>query len=63
MIRIESECVDCELPCVYNACPYYKVARLYCDECGEEADLWKFDGEELCVCCILQQLEPVEYED
>ena len=62
MIRKERECVGCpdDLGCIYEACPYYMVTRYYCDECGEETDLWYFDGEQLCVDCILKRLEKVE---
>lgn len=65
MIKIENECVGCpgDMDCAYEACPYYKVIRYYCDSCGDEADLWLFDGYELCADCILDQLEKVEFED
>lgn len=65
LIRVESDCVGCpkELGCLYEACPYYRVIRHYCDKCGEEDDLYYFDDEELCPSCIIQQLKPVEYED
>lgn len=65
MIKIERECVGCpdDMGCIYEACPYYKVTRYYCDECGDETDLWYFDGQQLCVDCILKRLEKVEQED
>ena len=63
MIVIENECVDCGYPCIYEACRFYRVVRYYCDLCGEEADLWRFDGHELCAECILKQLEEVTYND
>ena len=64
MIVIGSECCDCDLPCVFAACPYYKVVYYVCDKCGETVDdLYHFDGDQLCQDCILQQLEKVEYED
>lgn len=63
MIVIQNDCVDCGLPCLYKACPYYEAAHYYCDKCDEEGNLYHFDGEQLCVSCILQQLRPVEYED
>ena len=25
MIRVESDCVDCGLPCLYEACPIYET--------------------------------------
>ena len=63
MIRIENECVDCALPCVFSACPYYKVVRFYCDECSDEANLYWFDGKQLCMDCIEKRLEKVEYDE
>lgn len=63
MIVIENDCVDCELPCIYRACPYYEVTRYYCDNCGEEYDLYYYDGEQLCVDCILERLEKVDIDE
>lgn len=63
MVRIENECVGCDWPCIYEACPYWAVARLYCDECEEENQLYWFDGQQLCLDCIEARLERVEYED
>ncbi|MGN0246518.1 MAG: hypothetical protein ACI4DK_11245 [Lachnospiraceae bacterium] len=60
MKTVESDCVDCGLPCLYEACPHYRVTRYLCDECEEEQPLYYFDGRELCGCCILESLEKVE---
>lgn len=60
MKRTESECVDCGLPCKGKSCPYYSVTRYYCDECGEETQLYYYDGKELCIDCIEKTLEKVE---
>lgn len=63
MKRIENECVGCKsmgLPCIGYGCPNRRVTRYYCDKCGEEADLYYFDGEELCIDCIEERLEKVE---
>lgn len=64
MIVASNECVDCGLPCLYTACPYFSVIRYYCDICDTEVeDLWYFNGLECCQDCILKQLEKVELED
>ena len=63
MICIENECVDCGLPCLYESCPNYAVVRFYCDECGEEAELYWFDDQQLCIDCIEQRLSKVKYDD
>ena len=62
MIRLESDCVDCGLPCLYETCPHYQVVVYECDCCGEEVDnLYYFDGQELCIDCIEHRLERVEH--
>lgn len=48
--NIESKCVGCDLPCIHNSCPHYKVEVAYCDSCNSEAD-YEVDGEDLCKDC------------
>lgn len=60
MKKIENECVDCGLPCLGSGCPYRNVTRFYCDECNDEAPLYHYDGQELCIECIKEKLEIVE---
>lgn len=62
MIKIENECVGCppDLGCIGNSCHYLHVRRFYCDKCNcEEEELFWFEDEQLCVDCILEQLEKV----
>lgn len=64
MVKTENECVGCDWPCIYEACPYWAVTRHYCDCCGEEVDvLYYWDYGELCLDCIEARLERVEYDD
>lgn len=64
MIVIESDCVDCGLPCIYEACPYYRVVRYYCDRCGsEEHTLYWWNNEQLCLDCIVNDLEEVYHDN
>lgn len=64
MIKVESDCYDCGLPCLYESCSHYKVTRRYCDECGSEQDvLYWWDGQQLCLDCIEAQLERVDFDD
>ena len=64
MIITENECVDCGLPCLYESCPYWAVTRFYCDECDNEAyPLYWYDNEQLCLDCIEERLERVEYNE
>ena len=63
MIRVENECIGCDWPCIYESCPYWAVARLYCDECEEEKQLYWYDNQQLCLDCIEARLERVEYDD
>lgn len=60
MIVAENDCVDCGLPCLGDSCPYRNVPHYYCDECGEEEQLYEFDGEQLCIDCIIERLKKVE---
>lgn len=53
MIRVEDDCVGCDLPCIGKRCPYSSVKHLYCDYCNREVDtLYVVDGEELCADCV-----------
>ena len=64
MIRIENECVGCPIElCIGDRCPYLNVPRFYCDDCDDEAKLYWFDNEQLCLDCIAKRLERVEYDD
>ena len=65
MKKTENECVGCTslgLPCLGSGCPNWAVTRWYCDKCGEEAQLYLFDDQELCIDCIETMLEKVEEE-
>ena len=63
MVVVESDCCECGLPCIHEACIHFKVIRFYCDQCGCEDDLYYWDGKQLCSSCILEELEKVEYEE
>lgn len=60
MVMVESDCVDCVLPCLGDSCPLRNVKHYYCDDCKGETELYYFDGEELCIECIEKRLERVE---
>lgn len=60
MKKVESDCVACGFPCKGRACQYYEATHYYCDRCKEEAPLYYYDGEELCIECIEKTLEKVE---
>lgn len=63
MIKVESDCYDCDLPCLYKSCPHYKVTRCYCDKCGSEQDvLYWWDSQQLCLDCVEGELERVEID-
>ena len=65
MNKIENECVGCQadLGCLGNMCPYKNVVRFYCDQCKDEAKLYWFDGEQLCISCIEDRLEEVMHHE
>lgn len=66
-----NECCSCasgSYACRGDLCPLRKVSHLYCDECDEEATLYYFDNEMLCLDCIAERLDKVdirkvEYDD
>ena len=63
MITYEDECVGCptEIGCLGSACPNRNVPHLYCDKCKEDVEkLYKYDGEELCVECLLDKFNVIE---
>lgn len=66
MIYIANECCDCateNYPCTGSLCPLTKIKHYVCDKCGDEllsGELYYFDGEELCINCIVEELEVVE---
>ena len=55
MIRIEDNCVCCDLPCVNCGRKHEKV--LYCDECGDSFETcYNYKGQDLCEDCFLRQV-------
>lgn len=63
MKKTENECVGCTsmgLPCMGHGCPNLAVTRFYCDECGDEEELYYYDEQELCIECIKKKLTKVE---
>lgn len=54
MIKVENECVGCDIPCIGGRCALTHVRRFYCDKCGEEVDTlyWSDRGEQLCLWCM-----------
>lgn len=56
---LENDCVSCGLPCLGKDCPNQNVPHYYCDDCGEETQLYLLDGKELCIDCIEKRLPKV----
>lgn len=69
MIYITNECCNCAAPgypCMGASCFLRRYINYKCDKCGaevEEGELYKFDNEELCIDCIKERLEVVEYDE
>ena len=62
MVRIENDCVGCateNYPCVGSLCPLRNAKHYYCDQCKEEATIYHFEDEQLCIECIEKRLERV----
>ena len=64
MIAYEDECCGCAVPaypCMGSACLNRNVSHLYCDKCDKEVEkLYKCDGEEICIKCLLAEFEVIE---
>ena len=63
MVRFENVCVDCATPgypCLRSLCPLTKVPHYYCDWCKEEADIYHYNNEQVCLDCIAKDLGKVE---
>lgn len=62
MIKYENDCVSCppEIGCLGSSCPNRNVPHYYCDKCGDEAQLYEYDGKELCIDCIAEKLKKVK---
>lgn len=61
MTRIEDDCNGCTdmgLPC--RNCGRDRTPHYYCDRCGDETTLYRFDDEELCEDCLLKCFDVVE---
>ena len=59
MVRYENDCVDCGLPCLGESCPNRNVPHYYCDACGDETQLYEYEGQQLCIGCIERMLPKV----
>ena len=61
MIEYENRCTGCSdsSHCQGRYCPNRNVKVYICDDCGSEASLYEFDGDELCIECIKERLEAV----
>lgn len=53
----ENDCVCCDLPCI--GCGLKRSPHYYCDQCEEETELFKFEGQQLCIECLTKRLVKV----
>lgn len=63
MVVRENDCCDCAsgaYPCLGISCHLRNAPHYYCDECGDEADIYYFEGTELCIDCIKKRLKQVK---
>lgn len=57
MVEYENDCVSCDPFCIN--CGRKRVPHYYCDECGDEAKLYEYEGSQYCERCVLQFLPVV----
>lgn len=56
----EDNCVGCPRGCINCGRKHQAVCIRICDRCKEEVDtLYNYDGEELCLDCIKNDLDEV----
>ena len=62
-VEYSDECVGCptEMGCMGSACPNRNVKHYICDDCKDEVEeLYEYEGEELCLDCVVKRLTKVE---
>ena len=57
MVKYETECVSCGLPCLGSGCPYYRVPVYYCDNCGCEDAECTINDHDMCEDCARDYLK------
>lgn len=62
MTIYEDECVGCPtyMGCLGQSCPNRNVPHIVCDHCRNEDKIYEFDGEELCIECIIELLKEIK---
>lgn len=64
MIKIENDCVGCDLPCLGTTCPHREIPYFYCDDCEYECEeLFHYEEQQLCIDCIVKRLRKVTMDD
>ena len=63
MIKEQSNCQQCGLPCLKDNCPNYRVKTLICDKCEDEVYvLYAGPHKEVCIECAVGELEKVKVD-
>ena len=69
MVMQENGCVGCpkEMGCLGDSCPNRNVKVYLCDDCEREVsigyeDLYEYDGKQLCLTCLLEEVGATIYE-
>lgn len=59
MLKIQNDCVGCDLPCIGSACPHEHVLHFYCDDCKSDVDmLYDYgNGKQLCEDCMIERVK------
>lgn len=62
-VRYENDCCGCatdSYPCLGSACPNRNVPYYSCDQCGDEGDIYEYEGQHYCADCLLALFEKVQ---
>jgi len=66
LITYSNECCSCAVPgypCLGDQCYLRNYPHYICDCCGDEVEpgqLFWFEGQQLCIDCVINELEVVE---
>lgn len=57
MLVYEDHCIEVCQSCQPTYCKYLDVPKHICDKCGEQKTVYRWQGEEFCLDCIIEDLE------
>ena len=61
-VKLINECVGCppEMGCLGSACPHRNIPVFSCDQCGDDGDIYEYEGQHYCPSCLLDLFDKVQ---